>query len=173
MAEELTLPPARQQLLARTRKFSEFTRDEELRSQMWRLGEIVTDRDCPDTILEDCGALYGLVGQVLKARLAALLPELESRVSRNRKSRDRIDAIRVSKSLIVQDKLRDFYFAMSEHDLHTIWNGGENDLPSHEKELVRIALRNKIGIGPTLKLPEICSKCFLLKANCVCERGWW
>jgi hypothetical protein len=141
---------------------------------MWRLGEIVADRDCPNTINEDCKPLYGLVGDRLKERLLPLLSEYESRISRLQKSRERLEALRITKEMSVSDQLRDFYFNLSEDDLQAIWNNGENDLPPNERELVRIALRNKLGIRPSEgSALQICSKCHLTKDACACEKGWW
>jgi hypothetical protein len=170
---ETPMPADRRRLVKRVREYLQLTHDEALRAQMWRLGQFVSDRDCPTNIADQCRPLYGLVGEALKAKLNALLPLLESRVARNRKSRDRIDAISVSKSMLQHDAVREFYFAMSEADLQTIWNNGENDLPTNERELVRVALRNKMGIGHMGSLPQVCSQCFVPKDNCVCERGWW
>lgn len=173
MGDDFSMPRERRLLLDRILKFSRLTTHVELRAQMWRLSETVRDRDCPESIVEDCQPLYGLVGNALAAKLAALLPELESRVARNYKSRDRIEAIAVTKSLLMQDSLRDFYFNMSESDLQSIWNAGDNELPIAEKELVRIALRKKIGIESANSPPQICPHCFLPRKTCICERGWW
>jgi hypothetical protein len=173
MSNYREMSPDRQRLLKRAREFCHLTRDEELRAQMWRLSQVVADRDCPQDIATRCNPLYGLIGDALKRKLTALLPLLESQVTRNQQSRDRIDAIMVSKSLLQQDALRDFYFEMSEADLQTIWDHDKNDLPASEKDLVRAALRNKKGIGSASAPPEICPRCFVPKQNCVCERGWW
>ena len=170
---EVEMSAERKRLVKRVREFSQIARDEELRALMWRLGQVVADRDCSDVIARECQSLYGLVGSSLKTKLNALLPILESRVARNRKSKDRIDAIKISKSMLQQDALREFYFAMSEADLQTIWNNGENDLSLSERELVRIALRSKLGISDVGAPPQVCPQCFVPKQNCVCERGWW
>jgi len=172
--EGTDVEPIRRPLYQRVRRFAVLTTNDELRTLMWRLGEIVADRDCPNTINEDCKPLYGLVGDRLKERLLPLLAEYESRISRLQKSRDRLEALRITKDMSVSDKLRDFYFNLSEDDLQAIWNNGENDLPPNEKELVRIALRNKLGIRPSEgSALQICSKCHLVKDACACEKGWW
>ena len=174
MPSESHLSSEKSEIYSRIRRFTELTSNEELRSLMWRLGEIVADQDCSEEIVADCKVLYGLVGEELKGKLIPLLADHESRIARKRKSRDRFEAVRVSKDLTLANELRDFYFSLSEDDLQAIWNNGENALPSNEKNLVRIALRNKLGIAaPPSGSPEICSQCFLPKSNCVCERGWW
>ncbi|MBP6530462.1 MAG: hypothetical protein KA260_10100 [Burkholderiales bacterium] len=161
------------ELYQRIRRFAGLTTNDEIRSLVWRLGEVVSDDDCPSSIAADCAGLYGLVGEQLKRQLTPLLSDYESRITRLRKSRDRVEAVRISKDMVVSDQLRDFYFKLSEDDLQTIWNNGDNELPTNEKELVRIALRDKLGIRLGEKTtPEICSVCFLIKTACVCERGW-
>ena len=166
--------PIRRPLYQRIRRFAALTTNDELRTLVWRLGEIVAVRDCPNSINEECQPLYGLVGERLKDRLAPLLSDYESRIARLRKSRDRIEALRLTKDMTVNDQLRDFYFKLSEDDLQAIWNNGENSLPPNERELVRIALRNKLGIRPSEgSAVQICSKCFLAKNVCACEKGWW
>jgi len=168
------LSSEKSEIYSRLRRFTELTNNEELRSLMWRLGEIVADRDCSEEIVSDCKALYGLVGVELKEKLIPLLADHESHIARKRRSRDRFEAVRVTKDLTLANQLRDFYFSLSEDDLQAIWNNGENALPPEEKDLVRIALRNKLGItAPPPGSPEVCSQCFLPKSNCVCERGWW
>ena len=172
MSSDVDISTERERLLKRAREFSTLTRDEDLRAQMWRLIRIVADRDCPEDISTLCKSLYGLIEDALKQQLGELLPVLESQVSRNQTSRDRLDATEVSKSLLQHDALRDFYFAKSEADLQRIWNHGDNDLPASEKELVRVALRNKMGIGPASPPPGVCPHCFVPNHNCVCESGW-
>ena len=159
--------PIRRPLYQRIRQFAMLTTNDELRTLIWRLGEIVADRDCPNDINADCKPLYGLVGDRLKERLLPLLAEYESRISRLRKSRERIEALRITKEMSVSDQLRDFYFNLSEDDLQAIWNNGDNDLSASERELVRIALRNKLGIQPSpVSSLQICSKCHLNKDAC-------
>jgi len=63
-----------------------------------------------------------------------------------RTSHDRIKALHVAKEMAINDCLRTFYFDLPERDLQVIWNDGENDLPADEQKLVRIAIRNKLGI---------------------------
>ncbi len=174
MPDGFQLSPDRKEIYGRIRRFAALTNNEELRSLMWRLGEVVADRDCSEVIASECKALYGLVGEALKAKLVPLLADHESRIARKRKSMDRFEAVRVTKDLSLANQLRDFYFSLSEDDLQVIWNNGENQLPEDEKNLVRIALRNKLGIAVTpASSTEVCSQCFLPKSSCVCERGWW
>jgi hypothetical protein len=162
----------RRPLYQRIRRFAGLTINDELRTFMWRLGEVVGDRDCPNDINEDCKALFGLVGDRLKERLVPLLTEYESRVLRLRESRERIEALRITKEMSVSDQLREFYFNLSESDLQAVWNNGDNDLSASERKLVRIALRNKLGIRPTQgPLLQLCSKCHLVKDACTCEKG--
>lgn len=142
------IEPIRRPLYKRVQRFAEMTSNDELRTLMLRLGEIVADQDCPNTINEDCKSLYGLVGDSLKARLLPLLSEYESRITRLQRSRERLEALRITKEMSVSDQLRDFYFNLCEDDLQAVWNNGMNDLPPSERELVRIALRSKLGIRP-------------------------
>jgi hypothetical protein len=173
MSDIVQLSPGRKEIYDRIQRFTALTNNEELRELMWRLGEIVADRDCSEEIVSECKALYGLVGDALKAKLIPLLADHESRISRKRKSRDRFEALRLNKDLSIANQLRDFYFSLSEDDLQAIWNNGENQLPETERDLVRIALRNKLGItAASATSQEVCSQCFLQKSNCVCERGW-
>lgn len=61
-------------------------------------------------------------------------------------SRDRANAEKISAEMQLHDKVREFYFSLSEEDLTTLWNNGDNELPDVDREVVRIALRSKRGI---------------------------
>lgn len=65
---------------------------------------------------------------------------------RVRTNRDRANAKKISVELEIQNQLREFYFSLPEDDLKVLWNGGDNELLDTEREIVRIALRNKLGI---------------------------
>ena len=60
-------------------------------------------------------------------------------------ARDRANVEKISEELEAQNKLRDFYFSMQVGDLKAIWNNGDNELTDSEREIARIALRNKMG----------------------------
>ena len=67
-------------------------------------------------------------------------------LDRVKEARDRANVEKVSEELEAQNKLRDFYFSMQESDLKAIWNKGDNELTDSEREIARIALRNKMGM---------------------------
>jgi len=174
MSHSVHDPTDRNALLARIRRFTSLTRNDELRALVWRLGELVADEECPVSIVEACKSnLNGLVGAELQEKLLSLLADYESRVDRLRKRRGRMEAIRLSRDMTLHNQRRDFYFGLSEDDLHAIWNGGENDLSKQDRELVRLALRNRLGIAAAVEPGvAVCPTCFLPVPNCVCERGW-
>jgi hypothetical protein len=62
MSDDVSMSRERRLLLERILNFSRQTTHLELRAQMWRLSETVRDRDCPESIVDDCQPLYGLVG---------------------------------------------------------------------------------------------------------------
>lgn len=67
-------------------------------------------------------------------------------LGRVKESRDRKNAEKISLDLEIQNKLREFYFSLPENELKAVWNNGENDLTEIEREIAKIALRNKLGI---------------------------
>ena len=67
-------------------------------------------------------------------------------LDRVKQARDRANVEKVSVELEVQNKLREFYFSLPESDLKEIWNNGNNELTDSEREIARIALRNKMGM---------------------------
>ena len=60
--------------------------------------------------------------------------------------RDRKNAEEISLDLEAQNKLREFYFSLKENELKEVWNNGDNDLTETEREIAKIALRDKLGI---------------------------
>lgn len=66
-------------------------------------------------------------------------------LDRVKEARDRANVEKISEELEAQNKLRDFYFSLQVSDLKAIWNKGDNELTDSEREIARIALRNKMG----------------------------
>lgn len=67
-------------------------------------------------------------------------------LKRVKASRGRKNAEKISAELRLQNQLREFYFSLPENELKTLWNNGDNELTDADNDLVRIALRNKLGI---------------------------
>lgn len=67
-------------------------------------------------------------------------------MARVKASRDHQNAEKITESLILQDQLREVYWSLPEEELKKIWNNGNNELPDIEKQIVRIALRKRLGI---------------------------
>lgn len=57
--------------------------------------------------------------------------------------RDRNNAIKISHEIFQLEQLRNHYFAMPLQELDFIWNKGDNELESPDRELVRLAIRDK------------------------------
>ena len=66
-------------------------------------------------------------------------------LDRVKEARDRANVEKISEELEAQNKLRGFYFSLQVSDLKAIWNKGDNELTDSEREIARIALRNKMG----------------------------
>ena len=56
---------------------------------------------------------------------------------------DRVNAIKVNQSLIEADELRNKYFKMDKSQLLDLWNSGNNDFEEDEREIIKIAIKNK------------------------------
>ena len=143
----------------------------EMRVLMRRLLRVIQDRDCSDDILHDCEALYGLTGSGLKTALVPLIADYEAQILAARSDRDRIESFRLNKELLMDNHLRDFYFSLAREELERVWKNGENDLAETERNLVRMALRNKLGLGHAGESVEFCSGCLLPKEGCICNQS--
>lgn len=58
-------------------------------------------------------------------------------------ARDRSNALKVNQSLEEVDVIRNNYFLMDKHQLLDLWNSGNNDFEDEEREIIKIAIKNK------------------------------
>ena len=172
--QEPTPSPKRRELARCIWSLLPQVRDAELHRLLWRLVFVIQDLDCPETSVAECRSLFDSSRRDLAEKLVVALPRFEQEREDVRKKRDRINASRVTESQLEQERLYQFYSAMSVDELSAVWSNKKDDLPAQERDVVRAVMRNRTGIGQSSERPrELCGHCFLAKANCVCERGWW
>ena len=58
-------------------------------------------------------------------------------------ARDRLNALKVNQKLQEADELRNKYFKMDKSQLLDLWNSGNNDFEEDEREIIKIAIKNK------------------------------
>lgn len=58
-------------------------------------------------------------------------------------ARDRLNALKVNQKLEEADAFRNKYFMMDKPQLLKLWNSGNNDFEDEEREIIKIAIKNK------------------------------